>query len=74
MAILLYDLPSWVFAVVGAVLLAIGVIAFVCAAGEIDNDLDEQEDLIIRSIDDEFAGGVVRSFKVRSFQDGKPRW
>jgi hypothetical protein len=47
MAVLLYDLPSWTYALIGAVLLAIGVIAFVCAAGEIDNDIDEQEDHII---------------------------
>jgi hypothetical protein len=46
-ALLIYDMPLVVWVACGAALLVVGILALVCAAAEIDNDYDEQEDRII---------------------------
>jgi hypothetical protein len=73
-AVLLYTMPPWVWVGTGMVLVGLFVYALIYCAAELDNDYDEQEAQILQSINDEYVGGVVRSFKVREFRNGKPRW
>jgi hypothetical protein len=57
-AVLLYTLPAWVWAVTGVLLLSVGVIALVCCAAQLDSEHDQQE------------ADMIRSF----IHNGRPRW